>query len=97
LLEDGQTSRTAAKNFKEKTQMMSGTTPVEQLSYEVAFAELEELVAALESNQRPLEEAMALFERGQALAHHCARLLDQAELKVQVLSSARSVDADEEG
>ncbi len=65
---------------------MPEPTPIEQLSYEAAFAELEGIVTALESNQRPLDEAMGLFERGQALAAHCAGLLDQAELRIRQLT-----------
>jgi len=56
------------------------------MSYEQAFAELEEIVEGLESNQKSLEEAMQFFERGQALAQHCAMLLDSAELRVRLLS-----------
>jgi exodeoxyribonuclease VII small subunit len=59
--------------------------PIEALTYEEAFSELETIVAALESGERPLEESMILFERGQALTKHCAGLLDKAELKVQAL------------
>jgi exodeoxyribonuclease VII small subunit len=58
----------------------------EDLTYEEAFAELESVVAALESEQRPLNEAIALYERGQILAKHCAGLLEKAELKVRQLS-----------
>lgn len=65
---------------------MSDGIPIEQMTYECAFEELERIVAALEANQRPLDEAMALFERGQLLAAHCATLLEQAELKVRRLS-----------
>jgi exodeoxyribonuclease VII small subunit len=59
--------------------------PLDELNYEQAFAELEKIVAALESGERPLEESMALFERGQALARRCAELLEKAELKVKEL------------
>jgi exodeoxyribonuclease VII small subunit len=59
--------------------------PMNALTYEEAFAELEKIVAELESGERPLEESMTLFERGQALTKHCAELLDKAELKVQEL------------
>jgi exodeoxyribonuclease VII small subunit len=58
-------------------------TPVESLSYEQALAELEIIVADLESEKHSLDYALALFERGQALAQRCTSLLDQAELKVQ--------------
>ncbi len=61
-------------------------TDHEGMSYEEALGELERIVAALESEERPLEEALALYERGQLLARYCADLLDKAELKVQQLS-----------
>ena len=56
---------------------------VEELSYEEALAELEEIVSALESEQNQLEESIKLFERGQALAARCSMLLEAAELKVK--------------
>ncbi len=61
----------------------------EELSYEEAFAALESVVEALESDQRPLDEAIALYERGQALSKHCAALLEKAELKVRQLSGGQ--------
>ncbi len=70
--------------------------PVEELTYEQAFAELETLVAALESNERPLDEAMDYFVRGQALAQHCAVLLDKAELKVKQLAGDEVVEFEDE-
>ena len=60
--------------------------PVDGLSYEQALAELEAIVASLESNKLPLDESMALYERGQALTKHCVELLDKAELRVKQLS-----------
>jgi len=59
---------------------------VEKLTFEQAFAELEETVRKLEMGGLALEESLALFERGQALAAHCGTQLDQAELKVQQLA-----------
>lgn len=56
---------------------------VEDLTYEEALAELEEIVSALESEQNQLEESIKLFERGQKLAAHCGTLLEVAELKVK--------------
>jgi len=61
--------------------------PVEDLSYEEAFLELEAIVATLEGEQKSLEESLALFERGQALMRRCAGLLEQADLKVQQLTT----------
>jgi exodeoxyribonuclease VII small subunit len=57
--------------------------PAEELSYEEALAELEEIVASLEGEQNQLEDAIKLFERGQALALRCGVLLEAAELKVK--------------
>ena len=52
------------------------------MTYEQAFSELDSIVTNLESDDRTLEETLALFERGQALARHCAKLLEGAQLKV---------------
>ena len=68
--------------------------PVEDMTYEQAFSELESIVNDLETDERPLEDALALFERGQALAHHCAQMLEDAELKVQELTGEDLVDFD---
>jgi len=59
--------------------------PVEQLEYEEAFAELESVVAALESGEQTLDASISLYERGQALAKRCGELLEKAELKVREL------------
>lgn len=56
---------------------------VQELSYEEALTELEEIVTALEGEQSKLEDAIKLFERGQALAARCGVLLEEAELKVK--------------
>ena len=61
-------------------------TPAAELTFEQAFAQLEEIVARLESAELSLDDSLALFERGQALAAHCAKLLDAAELKVKQLA-----------
>jgi exodeoxyribonuclease VII small subunit len=62
--------------------MTSPTRPVDQLNYEDAMRELEEIIDQLETAQSSLQESLDLFERGQALALRCAGLLDQAELRV---------------
>jgi exodeoxyribonuclease VII small subunit len=70
----------------------SSPKPVQKLTFEEAFAELEALIDALENEQRPLDEAMSSFERGQALIKRCTELLDKAELKVSQLSSEGLAD-----
>ncbi len=59
---------------------------VEKLTFEQAFAELEETVHKLEAGGLTLEESLALFERGQALTAHCSTQLDEAELKIKQLA-----------
>lgn len=70
--------------------------PVEELTYEEALAELEGIVEALEGEQNQLEDAIRLFERGQALVRQCGALLDAAQLKVQKLAGESLVEFEEE-
>lgn len=53
------------------------------LTYEEAFAQLEEVLAALEAGDLPLEESLRRYELGAALAAYCERKLDEAELRVR--------------
>ena len=68
--------------------------PVDKLTYEEAFSELETIINALEDevSRNPLEESMTLFERGQALAQRCGELLEGAESKVRELSGEELID-----
>lgn len=70
--------------------------PVEDLTYEEALAELEGIVSALEGEQNQLEEAIKLFERGQALASRCGILLEAAELKVKQVAGDAILPFEEE-
>lgn len=70
---------------------------IEKLTFEQAFAELEETVRKLEAGGLALEESLALFERGQALAARCNTQLDQAELKVKKLAPEGVVPFEPEG
>lgn len=49
---------------------------------------LEEVVAKLERGEVPVDEAIALFERGQALYTACVELLRAAELRIEEISPA---------
>lgn len=59
---------------------------IHALSFEQAYAALQEVVEKLESGDLPLEEAMTLYERGKALSARCQQLLTTAELRVQQLN-----------
>jgi len=61
---------------------------IAQMDYETAAAELERTVAQLGKEQDDLAESVRTFERGLALARHCARLLDDAERRLKELAPA---------
>lgn len=65
--------------------MGATSTPVGDLTFDEALAELQKTVAELEAGGQPLERSIALYERGVALHERCAALLSEAELKVQQL------------
>ncbi len=69
---------------------------IEELSYEEALTELEQIVSTLEDERNPLEDSMKLFERGQALVRQCSALLESAQLKVQKLAGESLVEFEEE-
>jgi exodeoxyribonuclease VII small subunit len=56
------------------------------MSFETAMAELEKVVGRLESGDVPLEDSIALYERGAALKAHCAARLQAAEEKVATIT-----------
>ena len=57
----------------------------DQPTYETLYARMQAIVARLEAGELPLEEALALYEEGVAVASACQQLLDQAELRIQEL------------
>jgi exodeoxyribonuclease VII small subunit len=61
---------------------------VDRMDYEAAAAELERNVQQLGKEQDDLAESVRVFERGLALAQHCARLLDDAERRLNQLAPA---------
>jgi len=59
----------------------------ESLSFEAALAELEKLVAGMESGQLSLEQSLAAHKRGLELAQYCQAKLTRAQQQVQVLEA----------
>lgn len=53
--------------------------------FEEAVKKLESIVARLEDGDIPLEESLKLFEEGVKLSRFCAKKLDEAEKKVEIL------------
>lgn len=56
------------------------------LKFEEALARLEEIVHALEAGTLPLEESLKAFEEGVGLARRCARYLEEAERRIELLT-----------
>jgi exodeoxyribonuclease VII small subunit len=65
--------------------------PLDQLTFEQAFEELNTIVQQLESGELALEESVTLYQRGRTLSAHCQSLLDRAELRVNQLNDDGSV------
>jgi len=57
----------------------------EQRSFEELQRELDDLVAKLEQGDVPLDEAVALWRRGEELHRVCVERLDRAELEIEEL------------
>ncbi|HEX6818223.1 MAG TPA: exodeoxyribonuclease VII small subunit [Ktedonobacterales bacterium] len=68
------------------------SSELHSLSLEAALDELDTIVAALEESQRPLDESLALYERGVRLVQHSQELLDTADLRLQRLRPASEDD-----
>jgi exodeoxyribonuclease VII small subunit len=62
---------------------MSGPEDVTSLSFEQALAELERIVAELESGKTDLEASIDAYERGARLKAHCEGKLKEAQLRVE--------------
>jgi exodeoxyribonuclease VII small subunit len=62
----------------------------ETQSFEALQKELEDVVARLERGDVPVDEAIALFRRGEELYRACVERLQAAELKIEELTSSDS-------
>lgn len=58
--------------------------------FEDALARLEQIVHTLEAGNLPLEESLKAFEEGIALARHCAKYLEEAERRIELLTRDES-------
>ena len=59
---------------------------VARLPFEKAMEELESIVRRLEEGKVPLEESVAIYERGEVLKRHCDALLMRAEARVEKIT-----------
>jgi exodeoxyribonuclease VII small subunit len=65
--------------------MSEGDRTIEELAFEEALGELEQIVGELESGQVELERMLDRFERAMALRKRCAALLAEAETRIEQL------------
>ncbi len=64
---------------------MAEDSAIAALSFEDALKELERIVGRLESGDASLEEAITLYERGDALRRQCATRLDAAQARIEAI------------
>ncbi|HVZ50350.1 MAG TPA: exodeoxyribonuclease VII small subunit [Pseudolabrys sp.] len=66
--------------------MAQNNTDIVKMPFEQAIQELESIVKRLEEGKVPLEESVAIYERGEALKARCEDLLRQAEARVEKIT-----------
>ena len=71
------TKATAKKDFKELAS---------KLNFEDAMSRLEDVVEELSSQKINLDSMIDLYQEGEALKEHCAKKLEEAKMKIEVIS-----------
>ncbi len=71
--------------MSKKPSAADSSPPDPATRFEGSLKELEDIVARMERGDLPLEESLALFERGMTLTRDCRAQLDAAELRVRNL------------
>ena len=74
---------------------MDGAQDVDSLGYEDARDELITIVAKLEAGSVSLEDSLALWERGEALATRCQQLLEGARDRITAVRESQPSEEDE--
>lgn len=64
----------------------SASDPSPVADFEASLDELEQLVEKMEHGDMSLEDSLAAYERGVGLYRRCQTALEQAELRVKLLS-----------
>ena len=68
----------------------TGEQPVEAMRFEEALKELEGVVTRLEAGDVPLEDSIALYERGAKLKAHCEARLAEAQARIEQITMAEN-------
>ena len=67
---------------------MTKSKSIEKISFEDALAELEEIVRKMDTGQENLANAVDSFERGVLLKKHCEKMLKDAKMKIEKITSS---------
>jgi exodeoxyribonuclease VII small subunit len=59
---------------------------IDQMSFEAALAELEQIVRTLEQGSAPLDQSIELYQRGDQLKRHCEARLKAAQERIEQIS-----------
>lgn len=86
--------RTSTTAKAEKSHTKPTASGADDLKFEAALAELEQIVQNMEKGQLPLEESLAAYRRGSELLKHCQHLLSDAERKILILEDGALHDFD---
>jgi len=91
MLKQKRSDQGSDRRIREQLNMAENTqVDVKKLSFERAIEELESIVKRLEDGKVPLEESVAIYERGEALKRRCEELLRQAEARVDKITTDAS-------
>jgi exodeoxyribonuclease VII small subunit len=88
----GKSPKTSQNSAEETSSAELDGLAQEDLDFEAALQELEELVARMEGGDLTLEASLAAFERGVKLTRHCQAALRSAELKVKQLTETNELE-----
>lgn len=70
--------------------MADSNADISKMPFERAIEELETIIKRLEDGKVPLEESVAIYERGEALKRRCEELLKAAEARVEKITTDAS-------
>ncbi|MBS1188334.1 MAG: Exodeoxyribonuclease small subunit [Rhodocyclaceae bacterium] len=67
-------------------------SPIADMKFETALAELETIVQSMEGGKLELEASIAAYRRGMALLKHCQGQLAEAEQQIRILENGEAKD-----
>ena len=67
------------------------TDPASLQDFEAAVAELESIIAKMESGQLPLQESLSAYKRGSQLLGSCQKALAEVEQQIRILNESNQL------